>query len=349
MLVNRLPIVRQVIVSSATLALVCGCTPGSQNDSADAAASTLVRTAVAAIQPVEAPLTIYGIADSEGAATRTLTAPAESVIVSIDAPAGSRVKRGDIVARLRPSQLSQLEAVRARTEAAAAVRTLARMRRLRADGLASDADVETASLAADAANATLATTGQRTAATILRSPIDGYVASITASVGVTVTADSAVATIVPPSATRARFGIDPDEARKIRPGQSISITPASSQVAIAARVTTVDPRVDPATRLASVYANLPSGALVGASEPLIAEITILSSEGQPTIPYSALLDDAGQPYVFVISGDTAHRRNVTVGAVSSERAAITSGLRSGEAVVIDGGTGVADGGKVRRR
>jgi multidrug efflux pump subunit AcrA (membrane-fusion protein) len=65
------------------------------------------------------------------------------------------------------------------------------------------------------------------------------------------------------------------------------------------------------------------------------------------IPYAALLDDAGQPFVFVVVKGTAHRRDIVTGPSDGRIVAVTKGLSPGERVVVEGGTALDDGMKVR--
>lgn len=330
-----------LILSSAA----CGSKATDQTQTT--APSALVRTATAVVQPVETTLRLYGAADAGAASSRTLTAMSESVLLSIDMPVGSRVRGGDVVARLKPSPVSELDLARARSDAAAAASQLARMRRLRADGLASDADVETARLAAEGSRATVQSLALRQSSLVLRSPIDGFVSTVNASPGDTLAAGMSVATIVPSSARRARFGIDPEEARLIRPGAQLRIVAANGDTRYGVTVRSVDPGVDPTTRLAAVYADLPVGAGIGAGEPLIGLLALQTATNLPTIPYEAILSDAGQPYAFVVRGGVARRVNLVVGATSKDRAAIESGIGAGDVVVTQGGTALEDGVKVR--
>jgi membrane fusion protein (multidrug efflux system) len=74
-----------------------------------------------------------------------------------------------------------------------------------------------------------------------------------------------------------------------------------------------------------------------------------SSNDALTIPYAALLDDGGQPYVYVVAGGIAHRHDVTTGATSGDRIAITKGVSAGDQIVTQGGTALEDGMKVRTK
>ena len=327
--------------------LLAACSAQSTDQMPAEPPAALVRTAKATVMPVETILRLYGAADAGTASSRALTALSESVLLSVEKPVGSRVQAGDVVARLKPSPASELDLARARNDAAAAASQYSRIRRLRADGLASDADVETARLAAESSRATLQSLSLRQGSPYLRAPMNGIVSAVNASPGDTLASGTSVVTIAPSSAGLARFGIDPEEARLVRPGTAAQVIAASGDARFAVTVRSVDPSVDPTTRLAAVYADLPPGAAVGAGEPLIALVAVQSSQRFPTVPYEAILSDAGQPYAFVVRDGAARRVNIVVGAVSNDRAAIRSGIATGDVVVTQGGTALEDGIKVR--
>ena len=66
-----------------------------------------------------------------------------------------------------------------------------------------------------------------------------------------------------------------------------------------------------------------------------------------SVPYVALLDDGGQPFVFIVKNGIAHRRDVVVANEGEDGVSLTSGITVGEQVVTAGGTGLEDGIKVR--
>lgn len=67
------------------------------------------------------------------------------------------------------------------------------------------------------------------------------------------------------------------------------------------------------------------------------------------VPYSAVLDDGGQPFVFVVTKGVAHRRDVRLGASNGVTISVASGIALGDQVVIEGGTALEDGMKVRTK
>jgi membrane fusion protein (multidrug efflux system) len=307
----------------------------------------LVTLATAEPAQVQERVQLYGTADPGTAGSAILSSPQEAIVTAIEAPAGSAVDRGQVVVRLAPSPTARLDLVRAESDARAAQLAFARAQRLRADGLVSNAEVETARAAAQSATATRASLATRNAALALRSPVAGHVETIAAGAGSLVAAGAPVATIVKSGDLRARFGVDPALARRIGRGAAVRVTPSGGGNGFSVPVLAVDPFVDPQTRLASVFVRLPSAARIGAGEPLTGEIVIAGSSNAPTIPYAALLDEGGQSYVYVAAKGIAHRRDVTVGPTNGDRIAVLNGLRPGELVVVQGGTALEDGMKVR--
>jgi RND family efflux transporter MFP subunit len=330
------------------LVVLAACSGAAPPDNA-AQPSALVGVATAQPAPVQASVRIFGTADAGASGTITLSAPEEAIVSAIDAPIGSAMARGQVVARLAPGPTARLEAARAETDARAAQFAFARAQRLRADGLVGNAEVETARAAAQSAAAARANIALRTAGLVLRAPAAGHVATVSTSPGSLVPAGTPIASIVAAGDLRARFGVDPALARGLQRGAAVRITPSGGGGTFTVPILSVDPAVDPQTRLASIFVRLPAAAGIGAGEPLTGELAVTSTGNALTVPYPALLDEAGQPFVYVVAGGVAHRRNVAVGPSDGQRVVIASGLRAGETVVVAGGTAVEDGMRVRTR
>lgn len=336
------------IVWIASAGLLAGCSPSSTDEPA-AKPVALVTIAPATASSVAETLTIYGVADSGSAGQRALPAPVEAIVSTIVAPVGTHVERGQVVAQLRPSPTARLDLVRATTDANAADTAFARAKRLRADGLVGNAEVETARAAAAAADATRASLSGRSGALTLVAPIAGTVSAVPSSPGDLVAPGTTVATIIIGGNSRARFGVDPQVANRIRPGAPVIIRRAAGGPEFTTSVASIDRAVDPQTRLSSLYATIPRGAEIGNGEPLRADLTIGGGGAAVSVPYAALLDDGGQPYVFVVERGVANRRDVAIGPTMAGRVVVSKGVKLGDRVVLQGGTAVEDGMKVRTR
>lgn len=328
----------------AGLVAACG---AKTEEQAAADPVAVVRTATASTGAGSDMLLIYGTTESGAGAEQAMASQSEGVLQKIAAPNGTAVGRGELVALLRPSPGARLDTVKAASDAAAANAALARAIRLRADGLVSSADVDTARAAATSANATRASLAQRGGSLALRAPVAGTVQSLNARPGDVIPAGTTVATIAAGGNLRGKFGVDPVLAQRVRAGQPIAVSTVGNAVALVGRVSGVDPVVDPATRLASVYVQLPPSVSWAPGSPLQARLEVGASSTGITIPYVALLDDGGKSYVFVIDHGAAHRRDIVPGNSQVDQVIVLRGLAAGERVVTEGATALDDGMKVR--
>lgn len=334
---------------AASCLFVAACSGGADeggNAAEPVALVTLARVEQAALAP---QTMIYGAAEPGPMGKLSLAAPGEGVLVAIDAPVGTHVVQGQVVARLTPSPTTRVDLAKAATDAQAANAALARARRLRADGLASNADVETAAAAAKSANTLRDSLSSRAGAMTLRAPAAGVVDTVSGAVGDLVQPGAIVASVSRSGNLRVRFGVDPGAARALKPGMPLAIAAGSGRPPLTVPIQSIDPIADPQTRLYSVFSTVPAASGITVGETLTATVGTAQATATPTIPYAALLDDAGQPFVYVVRGDTAHRRDVTPGALAGDRVAVTKGLKPGEAVVTEGGTALEDGMKVRTK
>jgi RND family efflux transporter MFP subunit len=336
---------KNLILGLALVATACS----SADDTATPEPVALVKLAPVSQGGAAQQLTVYGAAEPGPAGKMSLVAPAEAKVIAIDAPVGSKVGQGQVVVRLAASPTTRSDAAKAAADAAAADKALARATRLRADGLVSDADVETARAAAVAANALRASFASRAGGLTLRAPAGGNVETIVVAPGDLLQAGAAVATITRAGDARVRFGVDPDAAQTIRPGMALAIAGNGARAPLTVVIDSVSPTVDPATKLAGVFARIPASSGIVAGETLTATIDVAAGSNALTIPYAALLDDGGQPYVYVVAGGVAHRRDLAIRPSSGNRVTIVKGLHAGDQVVIEGATALEDGMKVRTK
>ncbi len=79
-----------------------------------------------------------------------------------------------------------------------------------------------------------------------------------------------------------------------------------------------------------------------------AHASVTASIAPDTVPATAVLNDKGQPVVYVVDGGTAHKVAVKTGAEDDGgRIEIRGGLDGTEQVVAGGGGALSDGAPVR--
>ena len=321
----------------------------SADTASDTAPVALVKLAPVSTAGAAEQIAVYGAAELGPAGKMSLVAPAEAKVIAIVAPVGTRVAQGQVVVRLAASPTTRADAAKAASDAAAADKALARAVRLRADGLMSDADVETARAAAASSNAMQASYAAKAGDLTLRAPAAGVVDTVAVARGDLLQTGAAVASVTRAGDMRVRFGIDLGAVRSIRPGQTLTMAGSGPRAPMAVTIESVSPAVDPQTKLAAIFARIPASSGIVAGETLTATIDAGGSTNALSIPYAALLDDGGQPYVYVVANGVAHRRDLAVTPSSGDRVAVAKGLRPGEQVVVEGGTALEDGMKVRTK
>lgn len=331
------------------LLLLAACSGGADESDSEPTPVALVSLAPATKGNVEQMLTLYGAVQKDSTTQYALSAPVEAILRDVTKPVGSMVRAGDVVARLEPSPSSRAAMSKAAGDARAANQAYARAHRLRTDGLASDADVEAARSAAIAAQAQQTAMSRSARDLTLRARAAGYVETVPVNPGDLLTAGTTVATLTRSGAQRAGFGIDPQAAARLSPGTNIRVGTASGGPMLTVPIESVDTAVDPVTRLASVYARIPAQSRLGPGQPLTAQVPLATRSDTLTVPYAALLDDGGQPYVYVVKSGVAHRHDVVVGPAGGQRIAIVKGVAPGDEVVTAGGTALEDGMKVRTK
>lgn len=137
-----------------------------------------------------------------------------------------------------------------------------------------------------------------------------------------------------------------DDLARISTGVSAEVVPVGLDKTFTGQVWQIAPTIDPQTRqgtarIALSYApGLKPGGFATAT---IAAGTLVA----PKLPESAIQDDSGQSYVYIVGKDnTVQRRNVTTGIITDDGVAITEGLTGNERVVLRAGGFLKPGEKV---
>ena len=147
-----------------------------------------------------------------------------------------------------------------------------------------------------------------------------------------------------------RAEVTSSEVARIRPGQAVTIVSATGATATG-RVRVIAPTVDPQTRNALVYVDVPAAAVRGggfkAGMFARGEISTGSASAL-TLPLAAVSLRDGFSYVFVLgAGDRVSQVKVQIGRRSGERVEVIGTLKGTERVVATGAAFLAEGDLVR--
>lgn len=332
----------------AAASVLAGCSKPAAEPVAPTVAT--VRTVEVHEQRLEETITAYGQVEFNPAAVRTLSATFEAEVGRVHVSLGEAVVTGQPIVTLTASPTTRLELDRLAREARVATAEHERLQRLRVDGLASDAEVATAGAAAATAVEAGANLHRLTegGTVTLMAPAPGVIDSLSVSPGALVGAGGPVARIGSTRLLNARLGIEVEDASRIPPSAPIRIAGLHQAGSVVeARVTSIDRRVEPGTRLAAVIVSLPPGSPLLPGEALRGEIVVKALPSATVVPRAAVLYDGDQAYVFVVRDNVASRRLVTVGLEQAGLAQLTSGVQPGERVVTEGGPALSNGMAVR--
>jgi RND family efflux transporter MFP subunit len=268
---------------------------------------------------------------------------------------GDQVERGQVLAKFAEetiqADVAQAQANLAEAEANAqeSAANGDRARRLQPTGAISAQQINqylTAEQAGkarvQAARATLNSQQLRMKHTLVIAPDSGVISARMATVGAVVSGGTELFRIIRQSRLEWRAEVMSEELGRLPPG-TVAIIAAANGAQMQGRVRIVAPTVDPQTRAALVYVDLPkdSGATAGMFATGQFE---LGSSDALTVPQQAVVMRDGFTYVFAVNAD--HRVaqvKVATGRRLGDRVEITNGMKP-DTIIVAGGAGFLNDG-----
>ncbi len=343
-----------IVVAAMLVLALAAASSATAAPAPDASPSALVQVSPVVEVPWKDTLTAYGTVEFSPEHSRAITLQAEGLVTRVFVAAGQQVKRGEPLVGVRPTPVAQLDLERARIDVEFARKDVERVEALRRRQLATNAQVEAAQAQAAKAEAILQSLAKRVggvAAQTLRAPVNGTVEAIGVREGDVAAPGTPLLRLANADSLRVRLGVEPSDVARVRPGQPVDVTPVTEATdrphRVTARTAEVYRRVNPKTRLADVIVPLPAGAPLLPGARVRGEIVVRERARVPAVPRSAVLDDHGRPYVFVVQGGRAVRRWIEAGADDGRYVEIRSGVAAGEPVVTLGNYELRDGMRVR--
>jgi RND family efflux transporter MFP subunit len=185
----------------------------------------------------------------------------------------------------------------------------------------------------------------RMAQTRVRAPDDGVISSRTATVGSLSQPGQELFRLIRGGRLEWRAEVTATELERLRPGMTASLTTPAGAT-LKGRIRMLGPTVDPASRNALIYVDLPASAVeAGARAGMFARGRIeLGSTSALVLPQSAVVLRDGFSYVFRVDDQRkVLQTKVTLGRRYGDDVEILTGLKTGSHVVASGGGFLADG------
>ena len=309
--------------------------------------------AVAAPIPVDVVTVAEEAFDVQVQATGTLLAR-ESVelvselsrrLVKVRADEGAQVKKGQVLFELDAADLNA-ELGRLEVQARLAKVTLDRSQRLSSEGLSTQQELDTARANLDAADAQRRVLGVTLAKTIIRAPFAGTLGLRRVSEGAWLSPSTVLSTLQDTSTLKLDFTLPERYAGLVAQAGAFKFKVSGSGQVFVGKVLAQEPTVDKQTRsmlVRGVVEQQPSlmpGTFATVEVPLRTEQALL-------VPTIAVVPDVDGRRVFVVTDGVAKAVPVELGARTSDRVQVLSGLKPGDQVVTSNLLRMRNGAKVK--
>ena len=275
---------------------------------------------------------------------------------------GDRVRAGDVLAVLDATDYRLAhERARAALQVAEANRAHAEAEEERAqnllrtggitdkDRLAAQVSLKVAEAGVAQARAEAAIAAAQQGRSSVRAPFTGRVAGRLADPGTMIAAGAPLFTVVDDSIFELRAAVPSASYSAMRVGAPVQVAVDSAPgLAIEGRVARVSPLVDERNRSFEVVIEVPGNPVLVGGVFARASVAVGRLTGAVVVPPGAIVRGASSEAaeVWVVSGATAAKRAVVLGAEMADGVHVVSGLAPGERVVVDPPAGLAPGAAV---
>jgi membrane fusion protein (multidrug efflux system) len=275
-----------------------------------------------------------------------VTAKVVNQVTAVRFEEGQQVRRGAVLVELDGEQ-ARADLVVAEAALAESRSQYQRSRELYTTKVLSDAQIEQIEATFKANEARVASARSRLGDTVIRAPFAGRVGLRRVSVGSLISPGTVITTLDDTSTIKLDFTIPETFLSAVEPGLEISArSVAYPDSSFGGRVSSIDSRVDPATRSVTVRALLPNPA--GLLKPGMF-LTVRLSRGAVDallVPEEALVPEQGNVFVFVVKDGVVEKRLLRIGQRRVGDVQVLEGLAAGELVVTEGTQKLRDGAAV---
>lgn len=334
-----------VILGCATL--LASCSSASSGEAAPAVATVAATVATVATERFAGAIDAIGVVTVRPGHLASLGAPGSARVSAVRVSVGDRVRAGAVLVELDPAPFNAaVQGANAALLAATTARE--RAQRLVDAGIAPRKDLDLATSELAQATSLAATARRMRTLATLRSPIEGVVTRLTATLGSNVDGTAALVEVADPRFIDIVLNVSAAEAAQLTIGAPVTLTSGAAEGADTLGtgvVTTIAGAIDSVSRTVAVRVGAPKTVrALRIGESVNGRITLEQRVDAVLVPSAAVVPDGDEYRVYVVdSAGVAHARTVEVGARRDGRIEITSGLKAAERIVTDGAYQVDDG------
>lgn len=252
------------------------------------------------VEPIEWTPGIEAIGTVAAARGVDLTVEAAGVVKEIRFKSNQRVTQGDVLVQLDDAvQRADLEA--AKTQAALDQQRLERAMELQKRRVGSDVAVDEAQAASSASKSQVAKLQAVLDQRQLRAPFSGTIGIPRIDVGQYLSPSQVVATLQDLETMRADFSVPEQRLAQLEIGQPVRFGVTTNDMPFTGSIVGIDPKVDPATRLVAVRAEItnPQG-LLSPGQYVQARVQLPAESDVIALPQTALVSSLYGDYIYVV-------------------------------------------------
>lgn len=333
-----------------SVTLLAGCTGDSNRNGGDTAAERRTPIAVYEVSPRDLSRQVTLSASVQPRYHIHVNSRLQGAIEEVLVEEGDRVERGDLLLSF-DVQEERVELQRARARATESKLELERLQQLIDSRNVSEAELQRAQAASEAAEAEQSLWQTRVNFGSVRAPQDAVVTARHIEQGEVAESQQALFELAVMQDLVVRPGISERDVRHLSIGQVVPIQlDALPDETIDGRIRRIFPLADPTSRLVTVEIGLPEDSFERGVRPgYLARIPMVVDARPNTIavPAAAIGEGEEGRYIYVVVEDRLEHRDIEVGITRGQWTEIRAGLEAGELVLATNPIDMSEGTAVR--
>ena len=302
-----------------------------------------VAVSVSEVKPITWTPGLEAIGTASAARGTDLAVEMGGTVQEIRFKSNDRVEKGQLLLKIDDSsERADLESAKAGLELAET--NLKRARELSQRGVSATSNLDQAEAAAQEARATVAKLQSVLAKKSLTAPFAGVMGIPQVELGQFAAAGTTFATLQDRDHMRVDFTLSEQEARKASVGQAVEITTEDGSLDLMGKITGVEPKIDPNSRLVTLRADVPNDdSRLTPGQFVHVRVILPSEEGVIALPQTVVSSNLYGDSVYVVRKETpagadtaqliAKQVFVTLGRRSGQLVEVRKGLKAGDMVV----------------
>ncbi|MEK6285482.1 MAG: efflux RND transporter periplasmic adaptor subunit [Acidobacteriota bacterium] len=178
---------------------------------------------------------------------------------------------------------------------------------------------------------------QQLADSSIHAPFDGVVQEKRASIGEYLAAGAPIVNVVRMDPLRLRAEVPERESRNVHVGLAVRVTLEGDANVYAGKIARISPTITAQNRVLIVEAEVHNNGQLRPGSYARAEIVSDDSNAVIAVPLNAIISFAGIDKVILVQDGKAVEKPITLGRRTADLAEVLSGLKAGDAVVINPG------------